>query len=228
MSIPNHVAIIMDGNGRWGKKQKKSRTFGHYYGSENVRNIALEALEQGVKVVTLYAFSTENWKRPQAEIDFLMKLPAVFFEKFLDEMMEKGICIRTIGDLSKIPEKTRKVMANAIEKTKHNQALILNFALNYGSRDEIVRAVNQIIEDKVESVTEDSFDAYLDTKGLGDVDVLIRTGGDFRLSNYLLWQLSYAELFFIDKPWPEFEREDFKHIIEDFVNKERRFGGVIS
>ncbi|QIK57584.1 isoprenyl transferase [Erysipelothrix sp. HDW6A] len=227
MNSLKHVAIIMDGNGRWATKQNKDRTVGHHYGSENVREIALEALDLGVEVVTLYAFSTENWKRPQKEIDYLMKLPAIFFKKFLKELNEKGIRIRTIGDLSKIPEKTRKVMENAVEETKNNTKLILNFALNYGSRDEIVRATNSLIQQGLTSVTEEDFNNALDTRDLPDVDLLIRTGGDKRLSNYLLWQLAYAELVFVDMEWPRFGREDFNKCIEDFNQRQRRFGGLV-
>ncbi len=226
MSDLKHIAIIMDGNGRWATSQKKSRSFGHYYGSENVRAVALSALEVGVSTLTLYAFSTENWKRPQEEIDYLMKLPAVFFKKFLKELNEKGIRITTIGDLSKIPEKTRKVMYDAIEQTKNNDKLTLNFALNYGSKDEIVRAVNKIIEDDVKEVSEEIFDDYLDTKGLPPVDLLIRTGGDQRLSNYLLWQMAYAELVFLDMQWPEFNKEEFLACVHDFHERNRRFGGI--
>ena len=221
-----HIAIIMDGNGRWAQKRNKKRTVGHYYGSENVRNIALEALDMGIEVITLYAFSTENWKRPEKEIEYLMKLPAVFFDKFLDELMEKGIAISTIGDLSKIPEKTRKVMENAVEKTKNNSKLKLNFALNYGSRDEIVRAVKRIAIDQPEVIDEKLFSSYLDTSDLPEVDVLIRTGGDQRLSNYLLWQLAYAELVFLDLAWPDFTREEFKKCIHEFETRERTFGGL--
>ncbi len=221
-----HIAIIMDGNGRWAQKRNKKRTVGHYYGSENVRNIALEALDMGVEVITLYAFSTENWKRPEKEIEYLMKLPAVFFDKFLDELMEKGIAISTIGDLSKIPEKTREVMENAVEKTKHNSKLVLNFALNYGSRDELVRASNKMIEDGHSVITEDLISSYLDTAEYPDIDLLIRTGGDQRLSNYLLWQLAYAELVFLDMAWPDFTREEFRKCIEEFESRERRFGGL--
>lgn len=226
MSSVKHIAIIMDGNGRWAQKQNKKRTFGHYYGSENVREIALSALEVGVSTLTLYAFSTENWKRPQEEIDYLMKLPAVFFKKFLKELNEKGIKITTIGDLSLIPEKTRKVMEDAVETTKNNQNLTLNFALNYGSRDEIVRAVNRIIEDDLQDVDENTFDSYLDTNGLPEVDLLIRTGGDKRLSNYLLWQMAYAEMMFLDMSWPEFNREVFLDCVKDFETRNRRFGGL--
>lgn len=221
-----HIAIVMDGNGRWATKRNKKRTVGHYYGSENVRNIALEALDMGVEVITLYAFSTENWKRPEKEIEFLMKLPAVFFDKFLDELMEKGIAISTIGDLSKIPEKTRKVMEDAVEKTKHNSKLTLNFALNYGSRDEIVRATQNIIDDGHKEVTEDLITSYLDTAQFPDIDLLIRTGGDKRLSNYLLWQLAYSELLFLDMQWPDFTREEFRKSVQAFQDRERRFGGL--
>lgn len=226
MESINHIAIIMDGNGRWATKKQKDRTFGHYYGSENVREIALAALKVGVKTLTLYAFSTENWKRPQKEIDYLMMLPEVFFKKFLNELNEKGIRIMTIGDLTKIPEKTRKVMERAVEETKHNDKLFLNFALNYGSKDEIVRAVNQIIKDDITEVDEFSFELYLDTYGLEPVDLLIRTGGDQRLSNYLLWQLAYAELVFLDIEWPEFNESVFLKCIEDFQTRNRRFGGL--
>ncbi|CAM4314481.1 isoprenyl transferase [Erysipelothrix inopinata] len=226
MESCKHVAIIMDGNGRWAKKQKKTRSFGHYYGSENVREIALRALDMGVEVITLYAFSTENWKRPQEEIDYLMKLPAIFFEKFLKELMERGIRIETIGDLTKIPERTRKVMENAVERTKNNDKLVLNFALNYGARDEIVRAVNRIADSGISNITERDFSLYLDTKDLPDVDLLIRTGGEQRLSNYLLWQLAYAELMFVDLPWPEFGPDEFEACLVDFDSRNRRFGGL--
>ena len=225
LESPKHVAIIMDGNGRWAKRQQKERTFGHYYGSENVRSIALEALELGIEVITLYAFSTENWKRPQTEIDYLMKLPQVFFKKFLKELNEKGIQIRTIGDLSKIPDNTRKVMENAVEVTKNNNKLILNFALNYGSRDEIVRACNKAIDAGVH-IDEEGFNSFLDTSDLPEVEMLIRTGGDVRLSNYLLWQLAYAELVFLDMEWPKFEASHFRECVNSFGTRERRFGGL--
>ncbi len=226
MAAPSHVAVIMDGNGRWATKQKKSRKLGHYYGSENVREIALSCLDKGVKVLTLYTFSTENWKRPQEEIDYLMKLPAIFFEKFLKELMEKGIRIETIGDLSKIPDRTRKVMENAIERTKNNDKLVLVFAINYGARDEIVRAAQKLIDSGVSEVTEALFSSVLDTEKLGDVDLLIRTGGDQRLSNYLLWQLAYSELVFVDEAWPDFTRSQFDQIIDDFALRNRTFGGL--
>ncbi len=226
MDSPKHIAIIMDGNGRWATKQKKDRSFGHYYGSENVREIALTALDLGIEALTLYAFSTENWKRPNDEVSYLMKLPAIFFKKFLKELNEKGIRIMTIGDLSGIPDKTLAVIKDAVEKTKTNNKLILNFALNYGSRDEIVRAVNQIIVDEIDVVTEDIFESYLDTAGMPEIDLLIRTGGDSRLSNYLLWQLAYTELIFLEEEWPLFNRELLKKCVDEFNQRNRRFGGV--
>lgn len=227
IGAPRHVAVIMDGNGRWATKQNKSRKVGHYYGSENVREIALSCLDKGVKVLTLYAFSTENWKRPQSEIDYLMKLPAIFFERFLKELMEKGIRIETIGDLTKIPERTRKVMENAMERTKHNDKLTLVFAINYGARDELVRVMQQCIHEGVETVSEAVIAERLDTAAFGDVDLMIRTGGDQRLSNYLLWQSAYAELCFLDEAWPDFTRERFDAIIDDFASRQRTFGGLV-
>lgn len=224
-TLLKHVAIIMDGNGRWAKRQKKERTFGHYYGSENVRAIALEALDLGVEMITLYAFSTENWRRPQKEIDYLMRLPKVFFDKFLNELNEKGIRVCTIGDLSKIPQKTREVMEHAVTLTQNNQNLVLNFALNYGGRDEIVRAVNKAVA-AGQPVDETRFSDFLDTAGYPEVDMLIRTGGDARLSNFLLWQMAYAELVFLDMEWPKFGREDFKKCVLEFGSRERRFGGL--
>lgn len=226
MKVAEHIAIIMDGNGRWAQKREKDRSYGHYYGSENVRNIALEAGDLGVKVLTLYAFSTENWKRPYKEIEYLMKLPKHFFERYLDELIEENVRVTTIGDLSKIPEDTRQVIEEAKERTKNNDRLILNFALNYGGRDEIVRATKAILQDGLEEVTEEVFERYLDTAGLPDVDLLIRTGGNQRISNYLLWQSAYAELVFIDKHWPDFTRDDFRKCVEDFQNRDRRFGGL--
>lgn len=226
MTSCKHVALIMDGNGRWAQKQNKKRTFGHYVGSEQVRTIALQAIEDKIEVLTLYSFSTENWKRPEDEVEYLMKLPAIFFNKFLDELMDKGIRITTIGDLSKMPEKTRKVMENAIERTKNNTVLTLNFALNYGSKDEIVRAFNQIKEDNVKIITEEVIEEYLDTKGLPEIDLLIRTGGEARLSNFLLWQLAYSEFMFVEDAWPEFTPEKFSQCIENFKQKNRRFGGL--
>lgn len=231
MKIPQHIAIIMDGNGRWAKKQNRPRSFGHYQGTENVRNIAIKANELGVKVLTLYAFSTENWKRPAEEIDFLMSLPAIFIERFLAELMEKGIRIKTIGDLEPIPEKTKKVLLRAIETTKDNSNMTLVFALNYGSRKEIVNGINKYVEDVNNNcahypLTEELFEKYLETSEFPEIDLLIRTSLDYRLSNFLLWQLSYSELYFTDIYWPQFTGDELVKAIEEFSNRQRRFGGL--
>lgn len=226
-----HVAIIMDGNGRWAKEQGKPRTFGHYQGTENVRNIAIKAKNMGIEVLTLYAFSTENWKRPKEEIDYLMSLPAVFFRKFMKELMENDIRIATIGDLTPVPEDTRNVLLKAIEETKNNRSMTLVFAMNYGGRADIVQAANRYItenssKDRIEPLTEESFSRYLSTAEYPEIDIMIRTSLDYRLSNFLLWQLSYSELFFIDKHWPEFTEEEFEKVINDFCSRNRRFGGL--
>jgi undecaprenyl diphosphate synthase len=225
-----HVAIIMDGNGRWAKKQNKQRTFGHLSGSENVRNIALAANKLNIKVLTLYAFSTENWKRPLEEVEYLMKLPEVFFNRFIDELMREGIKIKAIGDLSRFPPNTQRVLLSAIDRTKDNQGLILNFAMNYGGRDEIVRAVQKIVKDslsaKISDIDERVFESYLMTAGLPAVDLLIRTSGEQRISNFLLWQLAYAELVFTDVSWPDFTETDLIEAVDTFNNRNRRFGGL--
>ncbi|MBR0229808.1 MAG: isoprenyl transferase [Erysipelotrichaceae bacterium] len=229
--VPKHVAIIMDGNGRWAAKQKKPRTYGHYQGTENVRNIAIKANDLGVEVLTLYAFSTENWKRPEEEVSYLMSLPAVFITKFLAELMEKGIKIDAIGDLYGLPEKTRKVLQEAIDKTADNRNMTLVFAINYGGRAEIVEAVNKYAQDYKDGkadypVSEDAFEQYLATGKYPPLDLLIRTSLDYRISNFLLWQVSYAEMYFVDKYWPEFTPEDFEEAITSFSSRQRRFGGL--
>ena len=231
-NYPKHIAIIMDGNGRWAKKQGKPRTAGHYKGSENVRDIAIAANDLGVKVLTLYAFSTENWARPEDEVNYLMKLPSVFFEAYLKELMKNNIRIAFIGELDKFPEETRKVMVNAIEKTKTNTGLILNFALNYGSRREITLAVQKISE-KVKNgevlpndITEQMIEEHLMTADYPAIDLMIRTSGELRLSNFLLWQLAYAEFYFTDISWPEFTKEELVKALDTYANRHRRFGGL--
>jgi len=216
----------MDGNGRWAKAQGLPRSAGHYKGTDNVRNIAIKANELGVKVLTLYAFSTENWKRPKEEVDYLMSLPAVFIDKFLKELMEKNIKIEAIGDLSVLPQATFNVLNKAFEETKNNTAMTLVFALNYGSRAEITKAVNELIAEKKENVSEEDIENHLYTSKYPAIDLMIRTSLDYRLSNFLLWQLAYAELYFVDKHWPDFTPEEFEKAIEQFSNRQRRFGGL--
>lgn len=230
-NVPQHIAIIMDGNGRWAKEKNRPRTAGHYQGTENVRNIAIKANDMGVKVLTLYAFSTENWKRPQEEVNYLMGLPAIFITKFLKELMEKGIKIATIGDLSAFPDSTRKVLEEAMEKTRDNKNMTLVFAMNYGGRKDIVDGINRYVDDYVsgrvrEKMTEELFNRYLSTAEYPEIDLMIRTSLDYRLSNFLLWQLSYTELYFTDTYWPDFTPEEFEKAINNFTQRSRRFGGL--
>jgi undecaprenyl diphosphate synthase len=230
MTTIKHVAIIMDGNGRWAKKQQMIRTFGHLSGSENVRNISIRASDLGLEALTLYAFSTENWKRPVEEVNYLMKLPKVFFDKYMQELMSKNIRVSTIGDLEAFPQETRDVLHWAINRSKNNTGMVLNFAMNYGSRDEIVRAVNEIHKYKLINpdfeITEASFEKFLMTKDLPEVDLMIRTSGEQRLSNFLLYQLAYSELMFVEESWPEFTCEIFEQCLEAYKLRHRRFGGI--
>ncbi len=226
-----HVAIIMDGNGRWAKKQNKPRTAGHYQGSENVRNIAIAANDLGIEVLTLYAFSTENWKRAKDEVDYLMKLPSVFFSRFLKELMEKNIRICMIGEMDRFPKATADILTSAIEQTKNNTGMILNFAMNYGGRREIVLAAKHYAEDvkngKIRNeLDEEGFDQYMMTSEFPPLDLMIRTSGEIRISNFLLWQIAYAELVFVDEAWPDFTPDLFVQTIAEFKNRDRRFGGV--
>ena len=230
MAIPKHIAIIMDGNGRWAKAQGKKRTEGHKEGVKNVRSIAIYANSLGVKCLTLYAFSTENWKRPVEEVDYLMSLPKVFFHAYLKELMEKNIKVTMIGDIDRIPDEARKIFLDAIAKTSKNTGMILNFALNYGSRDEIVKACMAFAKDYkaglVDTLTEESFNDYLMTAGLPDIDLLIRTSGEERISNFLLYQLAYSELIFRPEAWPDFNKQSLDACLEEFEHRSRRFGGL--
>jgi undecaprenyl diphosphate synthase len=227
-----HVAIIMDGNGRWAKAKGMPRTAGHKVGADNVRTIAIAANELGVKYLTLYAFSTENWKRSNDEVNYLMKLPAYLFKMYMKEFLERGFRIRLIGDLSALPEATRKVLLDAADESKDNTGLSLIIAINYGSRDEIRRAVKSIAEKvkagelEPEEIEEDTISDALDTRDFPDVDLLIRTSGEQRISNYLLWQIAYAELEFVPESWPEFTPEVLARCLEEYSHRDRRFGGV--
>ena len=230
MSSCRHLAIIMDGNGRWAKAQGKPRTMGHLAGADNVRNIAIAANEAGVKYLTLYAFSTENWKRSEEEVGYLMKLPAYLFQKYMREFMERGFRIRTIGELDRLPAATAKVLRDAEEESKDNPGLNLIIAINYGSRREILLAARQYAEDvrdgRANDLEEDGFSSYLMTDGIPDVDFLIRTSGEQRISNYLLWQIAYAELMFVPESWPEFTPEVLNRCLDAYAHRDRRFGGV--
>jgi undecaprenyl diphosphate synthase len=230
--IPKHVAIIMDGNGRWAKKRALPRAVGHYEGMQVVRKITRFANELGIQILSLYAFSTENWKRPKSEVDYLMKLPEQFLTTFLPELVEENVKVRVIGHTEQLPEHTRRAVEKAIYETKENTGLILNFALNYGSRAEITCAMQQIAKEvqkgklAPEAITEELISSYLMTKDLVDPDLLIRTSGEIRLSNFMLWQLAYTEFWFTDVLWPDFTEQHLLQAIAAFQKRDRRFGGV--
>lgn len=230
MQVPNHIAIIMDGNGRWAKAQGKKRTDGHKQGVKNVRNIAIYANSLGIKCLTLYAFSTENWKRPIEEVDYLMSLPKVFFSAYLKELMDKNIKVTMIGDINRIPDEAKKIFLDAIDKTKNNTGMILNFALNYGSRDEIVKACLKFAEvykqELISTLDEESFKQYLMTHDLPEIDLLIRTSGEMRISNFLLYQIAYSELIFRDEAWPDFDKQSLDDCLKEYESRHRRFGGL--
>ncbi len=227
MNELKHIAIIMDGNGRWAKRQGFSkRIVGHEEGAKRVREITIHASNLGVRYLTLYAFSTENWKRPKMEVDFLMKLMDRYLKNELSLFLENGVRFETIGNVDALPPKLRESIAYTKERTAHFTGLTQVLAVNYGAQDEIVRATNKAVRAGHE-VSKEEFEALLDTAGMDPVDILIRTGGEQRLSNFLLWQVAYSELFFDETLWPEFTPEKLDRIIERYNRIERRFGGVI-
>lgn len=223
--IPKHIAIIMDGNGRWAKERNLKRTAGHEEGANTVREITKHCSKIGIKYVTLYAFSTENWSRPKLEVEYLMRLLDKHLKKELDVYLKNNIKFKAIGDISRFSKSLQKTIYNVEEKTAKGTGLTQVLALNYGSKDEIVRAVKKLNEQNLE-VNEQNIEANLDTAGIPDVDILIRTSGEVRLSNYLLWQNAYAEMFFTQTYWPDFSANELDDIISDFKNRERRFGGI--
>ncbi len=226
MNELKHVAIIMDGNGRWAKKQGFfKRMKGHEEGAKRVRELTIHASNIGLKYLTLYAFSTENWKRSKEEVDFLFSLMDRYLKNELSLFLDNGVRFETVGDLSTIPKKLQDRIAYTKEKTKNFDGLTQVLAVNYGSKNEIIRAVNRAVESG-KSQDEDSFSLLLDTANFDSVDILIRTGGDIRISNFLLWQCAYAEMFFIDTLWPDFTTVEFDKIVEKYKKVERRFGGV--
>ncbi len=229
-SIPAHVAIIMDGNGRWAKKQSLIRSKGHSAGVEAVRNIVKASKNLGVKALTLYTFSTENWARPKMEVTFLMKLLLNFFKNEVDELHENGVKISIIGDVSKFTKEIQDEMDLAVEKTKDNKDLILSLALNYGGQDEILSACNKLLRayknEENHIITKEEFEHELYTSELPPLDLLIRPGGEKRISNFLLWQCAYAEFVFTDTLWPDFTVSDYENAIDEFSTRKRRFGKV--
>lgn len=231
MRVPNHIAIILDGNGRWAKKRGMPRSFGHVKGCENLEDICEGAKELGVKYLTVYAFSTENWKRSKEEVDGLMKLFRNYLKKCIKISQKNNMRVKVIGDITAFDSDIQESIKKLEDFSKDFTDLHFQIALNYGSRDEITRAVNRMLKDqkagKLETpVSEDTISGYLDTAGLPDPDLMIRTSGELRLSNYLLWQLAYSEFYFTDVPWPDFKKEELVKAIEKYNERDRRYGGV--
>lgn len=225
-SIPTHIGIIMDGNGRWAKNKGLSRTEGHKEGLEAAKRVILRASQIGIKWVTLYTFSTENWKRTVEEVGFLMSLIKKHLRSEYDFYKQNRIRIQHCGDLSKMPQDIQKEIILAENETKNFNDMTVVLALNYGSRDEIVRAIKKILPDEISSITEESFSSILDSSNIPDPDLIIRTGGEKRLSNFLLWQAAYSELFFSDILWPDWNEETLDIAINDYQKRDRRFGGI--
>ncbi len=224
--LPRHVAIIMDGNGRWAQRRGLPRVAGHKRGAEAVRRVTEECRQIGVRVLTLYAFSDENWGRPKDEVGFLMDMLGTFLKAEIATMKANGIRFRTIGRIERLPEGVRRWIEKAVSETAANTGLVLNLALSYGGRGEILEAIKRMhaAQGAVEEVSEEVFSSYLDTAGLPDPDLIIRTSGEKRISNFLLWQAAYAELYFTDTLWPDFERQDLIAAIVDYQGRQRRFG----
>ena len=232
MKIPQHVAIILDGNGRWAKSKGMPRNYGHTVGAKNVETVCQAAHDMGIKYLTLYAFSTENWNRPDNEVNALMKLLESYLKNCIKTADKNNMRVRVIGDTTKLSEKFQNQIKELESASAHNDGLNLQIAINYGSRDEITRAVRTLAEDvkegklMPEEVNEACIERYLDTHDIPDPDLLIRTSGEQRLSNYLLWQLAYTEFYFTDVPWPDFSKQELEKAIEQYNRRDRRYGGV--
>lgn len=227
-SVPTHIAIILDGNGRWATRRHQLRGNGHLAGAQNVKRIVKAAADEGVKVLTLYAFSTENWKRGDLEVQLLMKLFNDYLKKYVSEMISDGVQLKVIGNISGLGDRLQRTITDAEVATQNGKKIVLNIALNYGGRSEIIEAINRCRKDiSIDmEITEEKFKEYLYPSSALDVDLLIRTGGERRISNFLLWQISYAELYFTDVLWPDFTVSDLQAAIAYFKGRERRFGAV--
>ena len=226
MIRPSHIAIIMDGNGRWGLKKYNDRNKGHYYGLQNINKVIKNCIKLHIKYLTLYTFSTENWNRPKKEIEYLFFLFKFFYQKNFNKINKNNIRIKFIGDLKNIPADLKVIIKKIQEKTKNNNRITVVFAFNYGAKSELINAFKKIHKNKKNKISEQLISNNLYTKNMPDPDILVRTGGEKRLSNFLLWQLSYAELFFIEKSWPDFNFLDLKKIVNKFSGIKRRFGGL--
>ena len=228
--VPRHVAVIMDGNGRWANARGLPRIAGHRAGTENLRAVITASVELGIRYLTIYAFSTENWGRPQDEVDGLMFILADVIDRELAELNQEGVQLRHIGRLERLNPELRQKVVQAIELTKNNDRLILSVAFNYGGRDEILCAIRQMISDgvKPEDVNEETMNDYLFTRGTPDPDLIVRTSGEMRLSNFLIWQAAYAEWYVTPTYWPDFGKEELRKAVEDFSRRDRRFGRISS
>ena len=230
--IPQHIAIILDGNGRWAKAKGMPRNYGHTAGARNVETVCQAAHDLGVKYVTMYAFSTENWNRPEGEVEALMKLLESYLKNCIKTADKNNMRVRVIGDTTRLSERFQERIRELEAASAKNDGLNLQIAINYGSRDVMTRAMRRMSEDvaagkrKPEEITESVFEEYLDTAGIPDPDLLIRTSGELRLSNFLLWQLAYSEFYFTDVPWPDFHKEELERAIEAYNKRDRRFGGL--
>lgn len=232
MKVPQHIAIILDGNGRWAKSKGMPRNYGHAQGSKNVERICEEAWRMGIKYLTVYAFSTENWNRPDSEVSALMTLLRNYMKTCLKTAAKNDMKIRVIGDVQPLDDDIKNRISELESATVNNGGLNFTIALNYGSRDELIRAARKMARDcadgklEADDIDESVFESYLDTHGIPDPDLMIRTSGEQRLSNYLLWQLAYSEFYFTDVPWPDFTKEELVKAIEEYNHRHRRFGGV--
>lgn len=226
--MPTHIAFIMDGNGRYATSRGMPRTFGHRQGLEALKKVIEESYNLGIKVLSFFMFSTENWKRPKEEVDYIFSLANEFKKDAKDDYIEKGIKVVTMGDLTKLPKDLQENLAELVNETKYNNKMIINLGLNYGGRDEIIGACNQIIADGHKNVDKDVFKAYLYTKDLPDPDIVVRTSGEMRVSNFMLYQLAYSEFIFPKKHWPEFGKKDLEDVIIEYQSRDRRFGGLKS
>ncbi|MDD2446098.1 MAG: isoprenyl transferase [Tissierellia bacterium] len=230
--LPKHISIIMDGNGRWAEKRSLPRNFGHQEGMKRVIETVEAAYELGIEYLTLYAFSTENWKRPASEIEGLMKILIIYIRRELDKITKNNIVINILGDISELHEIPRREVEKAVERTKNNTGMVLNIALNYGGRDEIVHGIKEYLKEiemgkvSVDDLNINSFSSYLYTKGQPDPDLVIRPSGEQRLSNFLLYQIAYSEFWFSDVLWPDFKANHLYEAIIEFQNRNRRFGGI--
>jgi len=231
-NLPVHIAIIMDGNGRWARRRGLPRIAGHHAGMNKVRDVIRACDDFGIRYLTLYAFSTENWKRPNSEVEYLMRLPEEFFRTEIDELVSRGVNVRFIGNTAKLPEYTQETVRNTLERTRGNEGMTVTFALNYGGRQDIVEAIQKLVERARRGeltevdITEELVTGSLETEGIPDPDLVIRTSGELRLSNFLIWQTAYSELWFADVLWPDFDRLTLQEAISDYQRRKRRFGGL--